>query len=94
MKIIITFNSRYREMDCTYCQQRIHTANEWLPGWASERIGKVRFWLHKRTADHKANRPNGALAPAPEIDIEAFQRVRDGMAEAGREADPPRDELT
>lgn len=75
MKISITFNSPYREMYCTYCEECIHVASEYLPAWVSEQIGKLRFWWHKGRETHRVNRPTGELAPAPQIDPEAFERA-------------------
>jgi hypothetical protein len=79
IKLSLVYTSRYREMDCIYCKRSIHTANGWLPSFVSECIGKALFRIHRRTAEHKGNRPprpwcGGKLAPAPRIDTEAFQR--------------------
>ncbi|BCI54961.1 hypothetical protein NIIDNTM18_42390 [Mycolicibacterium litorale] len=74
MKISVTFNSRYCETDCTFCNRRIHTASLWAPSWISELVGKARFGLHRRTPTHKRNRPTNELAPALQIDPVAFAK--------------------
>lgn len=74
MRIRIEFKSQYREMHCTFCNRRIHTASDYLPSWVSEHIGKAKSWLHRRSVEHKQNRPSPGLAPALELDTEAFER--------------------
>lgn len=74
MRIRIEFQSRYTGTHCTFCDQWIHQAANGIPSWLSEQIGKAKFRRHKRTAQHKANRPSGEPAPALELDVKAFER--------------------
>lgn len=79
MRIRIEFNDPYLQTRCAFCDLTVHRAGGWLPRWVSEWVGNRRFWLHTRTAAHKRNRPTGELAPALQLDEEAFRHRRDQL---------------